>query len=544
MSLSPPYRMAYDVPPSDSAFALCKSLGFNIVHNFGWCDWSTATKDYWFTLAEKYDLYVCMWCLFNPALREEIITAYKDEPQLWAWYLYDEPGCRGVVPKAQQIACYNEIKGYDPNTLIATSFGEGETRAAYEPAAFDIMLAYGIYPCSQADPLHYLYARLVTLGRVQYITDALSKGKIWLPIIHTWQKISEWCWCDRCETIDSSAHPAYNGMEGVRAMYEMYKNEVGTAPHGASYYRYPDIAGSHSCNAVMRRQIRNLNYGILGAPFMLSGSLTFDKTFSWKRIITEIAVYLSGKLNFTSLLSKYITYPILSGSFSFSGNLFSKFILPLLSGTLGFTGSLNTKLVILKRKTIQGALNFSSALSHNFKLLLTANVSFIGAIKLKIKSFFSGALTLIGFFKAESVALSICTKTYTFLETLTWAEFEGYTWCRVNYKTISLSGFLSPSGLLPKKVLLSLAGVLSFLGSPFVKAKIVLSGALSSSGTFTKVFIKALLSGDISFSSLIGKFIKKPLSGALSFLGWNQTTTGNLKYLIRKLIQLMQVKGE
>jgi len=265
MPLSPPYRMAYDVPLSDSAWKLCKDLGFNIVYAPCILHLTQAQIDYIWVLAAKYDMYVVLWALFTPSERERLIVPIKDEPYLWAFYLYDEPGCGDVVPKQRQINCYNEIKGYAPNVLIATSFGEGETWAYYEPKAFDIMLAYGIYPCAQPDPLYYLYGRLVTLGRVKYIQDAISKGKIWMPILHTWQKISEWCWCDRCEIIDSPAHPEYNGKEGVRAMYEMYENEVGTPPDGVSYYRYPDIAGTHPCNAVMRQQVRNLNEE-LGAP--------------------------------------------------------------------------------------------------------------------------------------------------------------------------------------------------------------------------------------------------------------------------------------
>jgi len=265
MPLSPPYRFAYDVPLVDSAWKLCKDLGMNIVYAPCILHLTPAQIDYIWVLATKYDMYVVLWALFTPSERERLITPLKDEPYLWAWYLYDEPGCNGVVAKQRQINCYNEIKGYDPNHLIATSFGEGETYYAYEPKAFDIMLAYGIYPCAKSDPMQYLYAKLVVLGRVKYIQDAISKGKIWMPILHTWQKISEWCWCDRCETIDSSAHPEYNGMEGVRAMYEMYKNEVGTAPDGASFYHYLDFSKSHSCNAVMRQQIKNLNYEVLGA---------------------------------------------------------------------------------------------------------------------------------------------------------------------------------------------------------------------------------------------------------------------------------------
>lgn len=267
MPLSPPYRFAYDVPLSDGAWKLCKELGFNIVYAPCILHLTQAQIDYIWVLAAKYDMYVVLWALFTPSERERLITPLKDEPYLWAWYLYDEPGCHTPpVAKQRQINCYNEIKGYDPNHLICTSFGEGETRAAYEPAAFDVMLAYAIYPCSKPDPMYYLHQKFVVLGRVKYIQDAISKGKIWLPIIHTWQKISEWCWCDGCEIIDSPAHPEYNGMEGIRAMYEMYKKEVGETPDGASYYHYLDFSKSHPCNAVMRQQIRNLNEELGAGP--------------------------------------------------------------------------------------------------------------------------------------------------------------------------------------------------------------------------------------------------------------------------------------
>jgi len=512
------YRLAFGCPNNAVVVKALAEGGINLIH--GYCEWWADSSI--FSLIQKCEdngikallhIHTCN----RPGWQARIDT-FKDETGLFGLQI-EEPYARGIYPaEAQAFYIYAKEKNPDWKIFCAHA-DDGWCNVGWVVEGYCDMAGTCIYPCGSDDPARYLTDKLTIISyrnahRYMYDTWGIEV----LPVLQAWHEQV----CPDC----------------ILVSYQTWESVIDRPLAGASYYTTPGFIGL----PCIWNQIKSLNYTYLEAPLKLSGSLTFEKSFSWKIVITKIGKFLYGELSFSSTLPKKITY-LISGSLSFSGKLLRKLFCALLSGALNFVGNIATKFVTLKKKTIQGALNFSGALSHNFKLSLTAGISFGRVINLKVKARLSGAISLLGFIFASSTWLAICTKTYTFLEILTWSQFQTYTWCKSVLKVISLSGFLTPIGLLPKKILPSLAGVLSLSGSPFQKVKSVVSGALSSSGTFTEVFIKTLLSGDITFSSIVKRFIKKPLSGALSFLGWTQLTTGNLKYLLRKLIQLIQIKG-
>lgn len=550
------YRLAFACSNSASQIKTLAEGGINLIHAY--CDeWSDAAI---FSLiqycvnngikaclnlapADKPDPFYKSGGGYCPGYLIRLET-FKNEEGLFGLQI-EEPYMRWITPE-EATDFYNYAQTKNPDWKIFTAHGDDEWhRHGYKIDGYTDLCGTDLYSATPEG----VRAKLVNLGYADahnYMWD--NWGIQCLPVIYT--------------AGYDARPPGY-----ILDVYNVWKDEITHTLAGIAYYPSSGFSDER-----IWKQVRNLNFAYLGAPFKLSGSLTFDKGFSWKVAIIKIGKFLYGGLNLSGTLpKKHITYPILSGRLSFSGafgltytflqsltwaqlqaytwksisvrRLYLKFISPLLSGVFNFAGSLDTTVVLLIKKVISGALTFPGVLSRNFKLSLTAGISFGRAISLKAKQNLSGAINPLGFIFVSGTWLSICTKTYIFLETLTWSQFQSYTWCKPILKVISLSGFLSPTGLLPKKVLSSLNGALSLLGNPFFKVKSVIAGALSSSGIFTNIFIKTLLSGDVSFSSIIGRFIKYPLSGALSFLGWTQRTTGNLKYLLRKLIQLIQIKG-
>lgn len=549
-------------------------------------------KIFWYTSTWRYKY-------TDPIYNQKWIDRYKVKSACGGWLYADEPAARAGGdnwPYDDIKAIHDDLNSRDPNhpnfaiwtQQISSNWFSQYLESCHKSSTDNWCKLYDwgsvdIYP--GGEDIDWETSLRTSMDDDYIISSPYSDGwgdcgKDFLPVI---------------QAFVSNGMPDIVGQHNVwDEVYGVNCKIIGIGLWGAPTY----IFGSGANAENIREQIRNLALLKGWIPEKkLSGSLTFTKTFGWKQVITTIAKYLVGNLNFSSMLPKKIFYPILAGKLTFSGTfgltytflqpltwtelqsylwrsisirrLYLKFISPLLSGALNFIGSLNTKFIILK--AISGVLTFSSVLSHNFKIALVSAITFIGrthsylesltwtelqsytwnqlqnlrmsTLYLKAKNSLFGVLSSVGFIKAEETVLRICEKTYTFLETLTWTQFENYTWCKAILKAISLSGLLSPTGLLPKKISPALAGVLSFVGNPFLKAKSIVVGALNPSGTFTKIFIQVFLSGSGSFSGVAKKFIKYPLSGVLSCSGYLLSTVGNLKYLLRKLIQLIQTKG-
>ncbi len=602
MSLSPPWRIGWDVPVNDASYKYCKEvLGLNCLCGLSLFDTPPSSWATMWALADKYDLYIILWALGNPAIREQVILANKDQPHLFGWFLWDEVD--GDRTPQEQMVCHDEVRGYDPNHPTIMIWNWGETWN-WEPDAFEI-LAWAMYSLSNPPPgapdapvIEVLHERMVTwYQRHLLIREAIALGKPFFPFMDCHSSVpyipptqpAPWCnsgpdgMGGRVITgervfIDNNGNGVeqdfrkYNGMYGVQAMYLCWEELAGGpgSMSGVNFYNWQGgESPPHPCKVIINKQVRDLCHTYLGAPFPLSGTLTFSKSFTWKTAIIKIGKLLYGSVGFASSLAKGLKYPV-SGNLRFSGpfgltytqlealtwtqlqsytwksigdrRLYIKFLQPKLTGVLSFAGDLSEDFSELIKKSLAGVLSFAGSLSHNFKLFIAGEIDPAGAIALKVKQALSGLINPSGWFLASTITLRACEKDWTFVQGLTWTQFQGYTWCRAILKAIHLGGSLSPTGVVPMKALSSFAGTLTSAGASIFKVKPILSGVLTSSGIFTSLHIKRLLSGSISPSSILKKLIKFPLSGVLSLAGSIFKGVNSLELLFRKLIDLIQTK--
>jgi len=270
-----------DVPVSDANYKYCKNvLGINLLDGLSLYDSSQAQINYMWELADKYDLYIWLWSLFEPSAREELINANKNQPHLFGWQLWDEVD--GARTKQQQMVCHDEIRGYDPNHPTIMIWNLGETWN-WEPNAFEI-LCWDCYPCFQREkPVIKCLHDYMTVfyHRDNLIKQAISMGKQFIPFLHAfpWTAVpgqgnpAPWCHGGTqgtgCRIIqgETGEFAKYNGMYGMKALYLEWKELAGGHTDGACFYNWQpfDAAHDHPCVHEIRKQIKDLNYELLGA---------------------------------------------------------------------------------------------------------------------------------------------------------------------------------------------------------------------------------------------------------------------------------------
>lgn len=108
----------------------------------------------------------------------DYLRALKDRPEIWAWYLFDEPNPT-VVPIDVANTYYKTIKAEDPNRLVAMVFGDGQPnlyRDAMDVYMFDYYPSFGAVEFDGLGGDQYFRVML------QHASNAAGKRAYW-PVL-------------------------------------------------------------------------------------------------------------------------------------------------------------------------------------------------------------------------------------------------------------------------------------------------------------------------------------------------------------------------
>lgn len=206
----------------------------------------------------------------------------------------------------------------------------------------------------------------------------------------------------------------------------------------------------------------------------------------------------------TSAAAFAVYTQFLLGTLSFSGAN-TKNVNKVVAGTLTFSGVLSK----ITSKTLSGLLTFAGELAKTSSKIFSGLLSFSGALAKTTAKIFSGVLSFSG--STTKTTLKVLSAALTFIGTTVKRTDK------IASGTLSFSGALASS----RTLLRSIAGTLSFTGEASTLRNLIKSigGSLSfASGAVLKSIAKPV-SGTLSFSGGILRRVDRLLSGVLAFAG-------------------------
>lgn len=186
-----PYRYGYGFgAPSmeqiDPLMQQYSQAGLNLLQVNPWWEQTPEWKGALSEAAQKYQMGIVPWALFDPSKREELITQYAQDPSIFGWMLYDEPTGLGSERVG---AAYQEIKGYDPTRPLISTYTEPRWGQNIGPGLTDIATYVADYPFFadiSSDPYEY------TKGKVGLyegtLRQAIEAGIDVLPVLQAFTK--------------------------------------------------------------------------------------------------------------------------------------------------------------------------------------------------------------------------------------------------------------------------------------------------------------------------------------------------------------------
>lgn len=181
----------YDIMNRPQSLPSIAEGGFDAVMPYGGS--STEMIDNYLEAAEKADVKVLF--AVNPSQRQieagnvlplkQKIRRYRDNKQIYAWYIADEPDFNKISPKyLEQV--YQMVKAEDPTRKIAIAFNSNPHLINKYRQAFDILM-YDKYPC-KSGTTEFETSKGVNLEftrkRFQQLGDyAQVNNKEYIPII-------------------------------------------------------------------------------------------------------------------------------------------------------------------------------------------------------------------------------------------------------------------------------------------------------------------------------------------------------------------------
>jgi len=290
------------------------------------------------------------------------------------------------------------------------------------------------------------------------------------------------------------------------------------------------LAGVLSFTGAISRFTSYVLTGVLSfaGSFVKTTSRSFTGSLSFTGAMVKIRnVLLTGALSFTGSISR-VTSHGMTGALSFTGGLTKLTQRSLVAAALSFTGTFSRTFTHLQALT--GSLNFTGTFTKLPQKNMTAGLSFTGALtKLTRRTLTGAILSFTG-------GISKMTLKGSFLGQLLWTDgiFQPLGGSDpilgVLQKTTlkNLTGGLSFTGALSRRISHAFTAVLSFTGNMVKTTKRSLTGGLSFTGAFSRTFTHLqALTASLGFSGSVSRVTLKQLTAGLSFTGATSKLTSH-----------------